>query len=63
MSQEEAMCSALLFIAVSPQDPANKLENENSLLVWLAVIVFIILAIGCLCGRASKKAYRELKNR
>ncbi|RCN36160.1 cysteine rich repeat-containing domain protein [Ancylostoma caninum] len=37
--------------------------RKHSLLGWLAVIVFIILLIGCFCGRATKKAYRELKNR
>ncbi|EYC08555.1 hypothetical protein Y032_0065g3610 [Ancylostoma ceylanicum] len=37
--------------------------RKSSLLGWLAVIVFIILLIGCFCGRATKQAYRELKNR
>ncbi|KHJ86103.1 hypothetical protein OESDEN_14156 [Oesophagostomum dentatum] len=37
--------------------------HKSSLLGWLAVVVFVLLLVGCLCGRASKNAYRELKNR
>ncbi|KAJ1370206.1 hypothetical protein KIN20_031890 [Parelaphostrongylus tenuis] len=37
--------------------------HKVSILGWLAGIVFFILLIGCCCGRASKRAYRELKNK
>ncbi|KJH51316.1 cysteine rich repeat-containing domain protein [Dictyocaulus viviparus] len=37
--------------------------HKVSILGWLAGIVFFILLVGCCCGRASKQAYRELKNK
>ncbi|CAB3405076.1 unnamed protein product [Caenorhabditis bovis] len=37
--------------------------QRNSILGYVAAIVFVILLLGCCCGRASKRQYQEMKNR
>uniref|UniRef100_A0A915AS27 Golgi apparatus protein 1 n=1 Tax=Parascaris univalens TaxID=6257 RepID=A0A915AS27_PARUN len=51
----ESFADVVQIVSVHPQ--------RTSLLMWFAGFVFVLLAVGCCCGRATKRIKRELKNR
>ncbi|VDK41856.1 unnamed protein product [Anisakis simplex] len=51
----ESFMDVIEMVKVHPQ--------RTSFLMWFALFVFVILFIGCCCGRATSRAKRQLKDR